>query len=129
MATLRTQSLPLANYPNGVHQLPTYDIPDNATEIEVHIARCTAATPTIWPNASTNIDVRPEVSIDGGPWVAEGRFTGDGGIYVNKAGLEVPETFNTIGLPAGVNRKLRASVTITGGPLRTQVDIVVKTAA
>lgn len=119
------QVLPLANYANGVHgPLGPVDIADNVTSVDFSIQRCTTATPTIWPNASTTLDVLPEVSLDGGStWIEAGRFTSAGGIVHDKTGGETQFTRGGGGLPAGTGRKYRVTATIAGGPLRSTATV------
>lgn len=121
------QVLPLANYPNQTRTLGPIDIADDVTSVDFSIARCTTATPTIWPNASTTLDVLPEVSIDGGvSWIEAGRFSTWGGIAAGKGG--VGEAAFTIGggsLPVGTNRQYRVTITIGGGPLRSSATVEV----
>lgn len=121
------QVLPLANYPNGTHVLGPVDFADDVTSVDISIARCTTANPTIWPNASTVVVVSPEVSLDGGStWGGAGGFTSNGGIFVSaKTGLEVPTTIGGGGIPAGSDRKYRCTVVITGGPLRSSATVEV----
>lgn len=121
------QVLPLANYPNGTRVLGPIDFADDVTSVDFSIARCTTATPTIWPNVSTTLDVVPEVSVDGGvTWTEAGAFHSYGGIASGKGG--VGEAAFTIGggsLPAGTNRQYRVTVTIGGGPLRSSATVEV----
>jgi len=121
------QVLPLANYSNGVRVSSAIDIADDVTSVDFSIQRCTTATPTIWPNASTVLDILPEVSLDGGTtWIEAGRSTAPGGIITSvKAGGEVPFMIGGGSLPAGTNRKYRVTTTITGGPLRSTATVEV----
>jgi hypothetical protein len=119
MAILRDVSFPLANYPTGVHNLPQRTVPDSATELYFEFARCTDATPTIWPNESTKLQMDFEGSTDGVTWTPAGGFGAEGGIKT-MYGVQQALTTVRVPLPALTGRLLRATVTITSGPLRTQ---------
>jgi len=128
MATLnRTQAIPLANYPSGTTQLPAVSVPDNATKFYFELQRCTSATPDIWPNASTTISVDLEISTDNGAtWHDFAGFESGGGIVVRN-GVELAVSPMEAPLDPGTNRKLRGTVVITNGPLRTQGFYEVRT--
>ena len=113
------QVLPLANYANGTRNIGPIDIADNVQSIDFNIQRCTTATPTIWPNSTTILDYASEMSIDGGPWQPAGGFTASGGIGFDKQHNEAPFTLGGGTLIAGINRQYRATLTISGGPLRS----------
>lgn len=121
------QVLPLANYANGTRVLGPIDIADDVTSVDFSIARCTTPTPTIWPNASTTLEVIPEVSVDGGvTWVEAGRFASAGGIAQGKGGVgEATVTIGGGSLPAGTNRQYRVTTIIGGGPLRSSATVEV----
>jgi hypothetical protein len=121
------QVLPLGNYANGVHgPFGPIDIADDVISVDISIARCTTATPTIWPNASTIVDVLPEISVDGGTtWSEAGRATSNGGISFGKGGVEVANMLAGGSLPQTTARKYRVTVTISGGPLRSSASIEV----
>jgi hypothetical protein len=120
MAILRDITFPLANYPTGEHNLPQRSVPDSATELYFEFARCTDATPTIWPNAATRLQMDFEGSTDGVNWTPAGGFGAVGGIITRIGGAQIALTTVRVPLPAMTGRLLRATVTITNGPLRTQ---------
>lgn len=120
MAILRDISFPLANYPTGVHNLPQRSVPDSATELYFEFQRCTSATPTIWPNTSTKLQMDFEGSTDGVTWTPAGGFGTEGGIKTLFNGTQIALTTVRVPLPPLTGRLLRATVRITGGPLRTQ---------
>lgn len=127
MAVLKNVALPLRNYQNGVYDLGPANVPDWATFIGVELTRCTAATQNIWPNESTKFDCIMELSVDGGAtWVVAGGMTAIGGVYVNKNGIESQVSDFSVTVSPGVSRRVRGTVTITGGPLRTEVSIVLR---
>lgn len=125
VAVLKSIALSLKNYQNGDYALGPADVPDWVKFIGVELIRCTTATPTIWPNQSTQFEAVMELSMDGGAtWGLAGRVTGVGGIFVNKLGIEAPVTAFGAGIAPGVGRLIRGTASITGGPLRTQVSVV-----
>lgn len=118
MATVRQQTIPLADYPSGSRGF-NVNIPDTANQFYFEFARCTTADPTIWPNDTTVLETQFSMSVNGGPLVFMVGFTAKGGIF-NSRGVDVPLTTWTGVLPQGLNRTMRIDTTITGGPLRTQ---------
>ena len=123
------QVLPLNNYANGTRQLGPIDLASDVTSVLFSIQRCTTATPTVWPNASTTLEIVPEVSLDGGvTWIEAGRTTNVGGIQLSKFGTELAFALSGGYLPAevgGVTRQYRVQTTIAGGPLRTSASVEV----
>lgn len=113
-------TFPLASYPNGTRTSSAVNVPDTATSAAVQVQRCTSATPTIWPNATTSLSITAELSLDGGTnWTTIGSWTSIGGID-SYHGVETPWSSATFSLPAGAGRKLRSTATIAGGPLLSQ---------
>lgn len=112
-------ALPLASYPAGAHQIPARNVPDGATVLYFEFARCTTAAPTIWPNVGTTLAIMCEGSTDGITWTEAGRFTAVGGIHVSY-GRESLVSAGLWPMPPFANRRVRATVTISGGPLRTK---------
>lgn len=121
MAVLgRTIVLPTRNYQTGTEQVTLPDPPAGATVVAFEIARCTSAEPNIWPNEATVFAARLEESLDGGAtWDRAIGFSASGGIVLDKSGAEATVSSLSAALRAGSNRKLRATVTITNGPLRS----------
>lgn len=123
MAKVRTLAFPLANY-NGVRLIGARTIPDDTTVIRFELQRCTTIDPTIWPNASTEVEMGMEASFDdGGTWSPAGGFTAVGGIHILRSGAELATTSIDVGVLPGIGRQLRATFTITGGPCRTSGTI------
>lgn len=122
------QVLPLNNYANGTRNLGPLDIASDVTVIDFNIQRCTTATPTIWPNASTTLVITPEVSLDGGAtWIEAGKSTNVGGISLFR-GTEVAFARSGGFIPPevnGITRQYRVSTLIAGGPLRTSATVEV----
>lgn len=120
--------LPLNNYANGTRQSSALDLASDVTSVLFNVQRCTAATPDIWPNASTQLQIIPEVSQDAGvTWIEAGKSTSIGGVAMFN-GHEQPFTLSGGSLPVelnGVTRKYRVSTIITGGPLRTSATVEV----
>lgn len=121
MATLsRTQAIPLADYPSGARALPETSVLDAATVFYFEIARCTSADPTIWPDAATTLSLDLEISYDNGAtWRDWAGFQDGGGIVMFKGAERAVSTLKAPMEP-GANRRIRGTVTITNGPLRTQ---------
>lgn len=122
------QVLPLNNYANGTRNLGPIDVASDVTTIDFSIQRCTTATPTIWPNITTTLEITPEVSLDGGvTWVEAGKSTSAGGISTFH-GAEVAFALSGGYIPpevGGVTRKYRVTTVIAGGPLRTSASVEV----
>lgn len=123
------QVLPLNNYANGERVLGPIEVADDVTTIDFNIQRCTSATPTVWPNASTTLDIIPEVSTDGGnTWSEAGKSTNVGGIQQAKGGGELAFARSGGSLPPAVNgiaRQYKVTTIIAGGPLRTSATVEV----
>lgn len=125
MALTRTIVLNRGNFPNGTRNIPERAVADNLKAVGMALARNTSAEPTLWPNASTTVAVSLDVFVDG-VWQTGGSITASGGLVVDD-GAEAVETLMLFSLPAGVNRQIRASVVIAGGPLRTEVTLLEET--
>lgn len=120
----RSTVLPVATYPAGTRVIGPVNIQNGLTNIFVDIQRCTSAAPTIWPSETAKLTTLWEISLDAGNTWGTWIQTEDwGGISVSpKTGLEVP--LLTIGgpLPAGTQRRLRATLTLSES-IRTQVGV------
>lgn len=120
--------LPLGNYNNGTRNFGPVDVPQGATSLDFSIQRCTTADNTIWPNATTTVEIIPEVSLDGEvTWIECGRFKSAGGIQVGKNG-EVPFAIGGGYIPpqvGAVTRRFRGTTIVTGGPIRTSMTLEV----
>jgi len=121
--TSRTRALNLANYPTGASQLPEATLPDWAVELTIEIARCTSAEPDVWPLRTTKLVFALEYTFDGTTWLAWQRGESWGGIDLNKLGVEIEYLTFSAPFTPGVNRKVRGTLTIEGGPLRTTAFI------
>lgn len=99
------------------------NVTNGTSSITVRLARCTTARPSLWPDANTIIDCQAEVSTDGGStYKPNNGFGAAGGIFLNRDGSESTETTFTCGLPPGNNRKVRLKVTVTNGPLVSELS-------
>jgi len=124
VAILREQAFPLDNYPTGVFNIPVKLIEASVTSIYFEIKRCTDADLTIWPNITTEISYNQEVSFDNGQtWIPGGGFGAMGGIHTMRDGTQAPISAFTVFVPpqqGNKKRRLRATVEIMNGPLRTE---------
>jgi len=117
------------NQPTGTHTYGAYNVPDGVSSATLRIARCTTATPTFWPNASTTVDAKAMMSFDNGatfPYQVA-TISSKGGIVTHPdTGEQVTETgVSVTGVRLGANRKIQATITVTNGPLVTQVTLEV----
>lgn len=115
MAVNRTNVIPLATYPAGTRQIPSRNMNNNVIGYGIEIARCTTATPLIWPDPASTIEINVEVSFNGGTtWVSGGGFMAYGGIYIRRDGTEAAISSNLImGIPDVNGRRIRATVTLS----------------
>jgi len=124
MTVLRDQSFPLDDYATGIYNIPASIVGSWVTNIYVEIVRCTTENPTIWPNENSEISYRQELSFDNGQtWVAGGGFGAFGGIYIRKDNTEAQISSFVVGIPPeqdGRNRRLRGTIEIINGPIRTE---------
>ena len=56
----------LVSLPSGKQEYGPLPIPDQLDRITVRLKRCTTVDPLKWPNQSTKVDMRVNVSYDGG---------------------------------------------------------------
>lgn len=123
-----TRDLPLADYPNGSRTF-VKSTPNGLGGFNVSIGRCTTATPTIWPNATTTLNIKVECSYDGGatfPTNGGGaEFILSGGIALQKGGGEFAASNVSCRFEPQSPNAVRITATIAGGPLRTYVDVTV----
>jgi hypothetical protein len=118
MPTQREVAIPLANYPSGTRSVTARNVPDWATHFAFEILRRTSSTPSIWPNASTLLQLDFDLFVDG-EWRYAGGYTDSGGI-ADDDGTERAALIGKFSLAPGTNRQLRATIIITNGPLRTE---------
>lgn len=113
---------------SGVHELGPANLPDDLNEITISLARCTTATPSNWPNSNTIIAITLSISPDGGvTWQDVGGFSAAGGILLRSLdNSELAATSFNIQTPlttGGTGRKIKATATVTNGPLPSIVTI------
>jgi hypothetical protein len=114
--------VPLATYAAGTYAIGETALADSIVQLKAAIARCTGAAPTIWPSSSVGFNASFDF-FDGTTWTDNLYFFSDaGGIRVDH-GADLPASYAIWHLPDGAGRKLRGSVTITGGSLRSSVTI------
>lgn len=102
---------------SGSQLIGPANVPKGSTAVIVHLARCTTATPTFWPDVNTQLQCFVEVSLDNGQhWQPNNGFSAIGGILLARDGSEIPESTMTCPIPAGTDR-MRFNVTVTNGPL------------
>ena len=109
--------------PNGTFQIPPTSLPASTTSLALSLARCTDATPTLWPNTGTTIDVLLQFSADGGAtWPIGGTLSDAGGIGVFK-GQQISASFSSWSFSDQngpvVLTNVRGSIQVAGGPLVT----------
>lgn len=126
-----TRILPLANYPDQVTVVGPFTVPVGASSIMLSVLRCTPADPTIWPNASTLLSVQSELSVDSGAsWRPFFGFTDQQGGQLpdEETGGVAATSYLATAIPQATNpsRRVRATVTVKGGPLRSACDMTLE---
>lgn len=113
--------------PVGSQNFGPANVPDSSNVITFRLARCTTATPSFWPSAGVTVQAQMYVSLDGGnTWVDSAGFGSSGGIHVNRLGIEVPESTVRCPLPPGTGRRVKATVTVAGETLVSQLTVEVE---
>jgi len=110
-------------------KVPT-DIADTTTSFTIRLARCTSVNKNFWPNASTAVNAQLFLSNDGGLTYPRGAgaFTAVGGIITGPTGGELTESVagpGTIPAPVGPGWQIKGVITVTNGPLRSQITVEV----
>lgn len=127
MSTLNI--LPLADYAIGTLTHGPVDIADDVTSVDFSIQCFTLLTPLVWPLASVVLTITPQVSVDGGAtWVECGKSVTPGGGHLDKFGNELAFVRSGGSIPApvnGITRKYRVTTDISGGVLRSLVNLEV----
>lgn len=111
----------------GSYPLPSTLIPDGKNFVVLEIARCTTATPTVWPDEAVTVSMQLEASFDGGnQWVKAGFCSAVGGIVPNKKNnLDGAKTTMRVAWPLGIDRRIRGELIVAGGPCHTNIAIEV----
>lgn len=107
----------------GVHQIGPVSVPQNISAFSLALARAE------W-TAGVDLDMKMDLSLDDGatwnepaadvtPWPLG--LTAEGGIALDKNGVPYVSTTLSAGVPnpGSTTRKIRATVTVSGGPLVT----------
>lgn len=117
---------PLANYPNQVREFGPLTVQNGVTEIGFRLRRCTSADLSVWPNESTTVDITVEMSRDNGQtWQPLFEFTAAGGIVSDRQGNEAQWSGGLTPVTAAPQRRIRGSIVIDGGPLRSELVAIV----
>ena len=114
---------------SGSREFGPVDVPVGTTAFKISLARCTSATPTLWPNATTTIDARIVVAKDGINFdYPAGGMTASGGIVIGPTGNQVavssvgPGTFSP---PSEAGWKAKAVIAVINGPLVSELTVEV----
>lgn len=111
---------------NGTREFGPVNVPDGLSEITIKIARRTSNDETIWPDKATKLSAEILISLDGGTnYTMLCGFTSDGDRNLTPSGTASPQTSVKIDLPKGMDRKAKARLAITGGPLKSNLTIEV----
>lgn len=111
--------------PTGTQEVGPANVPNGATAIIVHLARCTTLKPTLWPNIQTVIQMFVESSTDNGQTYRQNNgFGSRGGIWIERDGSELQETTFNSPLRPGTD-KVKFTVTVINGPLDTLLTVEV----
>lgn len=114
------------NVSSGSQEFGPANISNPVSTIILRLARSTTLTPTFWPNGATTVKAQLLISLDGGTTYQEScGLGGEGGIYIKRDGTEATESTVRCALPAGTGRKGKALITVTNGPLVSQLTVEV----
>ena len=112
-------SFPLTSLPSGVSLIPATAVPAGTRSITLAMQRCTSASPTVWPNQATTIQIDVYGSMDGSTWQHIGAATAAGGVWTDPdTGTEASETSLVFGFAASP-AYVKATATVANGPLYT----------
>lgn len=101
----------------------TVTIDDTYTRVTLRLARQTDTTPSFW-GPGVGVTLRSECSPNGGAtWLEWLGFGSTGGIITRGNGQQMSESTVTSELCRGANRRLRATVGVTGGTLVSQITV------
>ncbi len=112
------------NVPQGSRSFQAANANLAGRELVIRLARCTTATPSFWPLATTTVSVSISISTDGGTtWRQAGGFSSAGGIVhgPGPAAPEATESALTCQIPADANR-VKADVSVSAR-LITQLTV------
>lgn len=125
MARLKDTVIPLGNYPSGTREFGPLVIGNSAYGLGIEVQRCTSVDSKVWDDPATTVQWSLELSLDNGQtWNPIGGAFDVGGIRVGRNG-ETPFSWYWTSILDGSNRRLRGSVTVTNGPIRTSANVIV----
>ena len=108
--------------PVGTITIPATAFGATVNEVVAVIARCTTATPTIWPDSNTTLTFNFDISYDGGnTWYFGAGDTRSGGIASNKRGEITQEQFSR-DFPTPPTH-FRGTIVVSGGPILTSGSV------
>lgn len=119
--TVLAQDVPVAvDTSTKVPAAVVYQIPNDATDATVQIARATSLSPSTFPDPATHVAVVTFVSYDQGQtWEHGGTTTTHGGITTHPTEGEIAYTNRVTTLRPGTGRLLRVHQVILCGPATT----------
>jgi hypothetical protein len=108
-------------YPPGVYEIPATVVPTGYTVGYVRLSRAA------WTDPTTRVDWVSQLSQDSGAsWEVLVSGGARGGVVID-ASTELPRAYSTIGAilpqPANAGRRIKATVTISGGPVTSSVSV------
>lgn len=118
--------LPLASYIAGSYPVGPVAISDGLSSLTIAVQWQTTADLTVWPLLTDTITFDLQFSPDGGvTWRQWNNGSAGGGLHVNnKTGLQLPLLYIQGQLPAGSNRQMRATITLSA-TIKTAATITV----
>ena len=121
-AMIRNIVIPLAEYPSGTRTLVPFNLQSQVVALKFELRRMTTTNPTIWNNPETTVAIDLEISRDNGnTWGFLLGFRSHGGISINSRGVEAQVSSVSINVePTDLQRRIRGSVTVMNGPIRTE---------
>src|SRR4051812_33247046 len=127
MASQNLVNLNNVNLPSGDTPFGPFAVPNGLAGFQIIMARCTTATPTIWPNAATTAEVHFQFSWDGGVTWSDpnANMAGPvgGGIQSGRSG-EMASWISQWRFNPAAPTHLQGFVRVTNGPLRTSVQVI-----
>lgn len=123
---MRNRRLDLASYADGFFRaIGPIDTPNKLQGFKINVGRCTAATPTLWPSASTILTVEIFSSFDGAKtFESSAKFVQAGGI-LTKRGVDIAEDEFSYRLQPSEPTHVRIDITVSGGPFFSYIDVTV----
>lgn len=118
---------PLNDYADRDQTFGPFVVPNGMSVVDFKVRRCTTLDPTVWPSPDTRLQIFLSISLDGGlTFTPQGGIDSTGGIAFKKDGVtEQDFTIGGGGLPSGTNRRSKVRIIISGGPLRSEMSLIV----